>query len=143
MEKTTQNQNHLENSKKVQHEWVFLAINKDLIAKRTGEYILVKLAYGYSAIISAKFLRKKESETHIFASCPYDYKIKVRQTKYDVDTEKWVVVEEKTKYPKQISWDLHVIEEQLKNGQDLKSILEYQNLDVDTDQKVPSDPLPF
>lgn len=135
-----QNQNPLENSNKT---WVFVAIRKDLIAKRTNEYVLIKLAYGYSAIINAKFVRAKESDTHIFASMPYDYKIKVRQTQYSLEHKQFDVVDEKTKYPKQIKWDLHIIDEQLARGQDLKTILEYQNLDVDTEQKVPDDNLPF
>ena len=141
-ETQNQNQNHLENSNK--KEWVFVAIRKDLIAKRTKEYVLVKLAYGYSAIINAKFIRAKESDTHIFASMPYDYKIKVRQTEYSTDNKKWNVVDERTKFPKQIRWDLHCIDVQLKEGQELNTILEYQNLDVDTDEPVPpSDKLPF
>lgn len=149
MEKQTPNQNPSENLKKKENStqennWVFLAIKKDLIAKRTKEYVLVKLAYGYSAIISAKFIRNKESDTHIFASVPYDYKIKVRQTAYDTANKRWVVVDEKTKYAKQVKWDLHVIDEQLKNGQELSSILEYQNLDVDTEEPVPAtENLPF
>ena len=140
-EPKTTNQNHLENSKS--KGWVFLAIRKDLIAKRTDSYVLVKLAYGWSAIISAKFLRKKESDTHIFASCPYDYKITMRQTQYSLEHKQFDIVDEKTKFPKQIKWDLYVIEQQLKAGQDLKTILDYQDLNVDTEQPVPSDKLPF
>ena len=133
----------MENSTQ-KNNWVFLAIRKGLIAKRTKEYVLIKLPYGYSAIINAKFIRAKESDEKIFASVPYDYKIKVRQTAYDTANEKWVVVDERTKYAKQISWDLYVVEQQLKNGQELSSILEYQNLDVDTDKPVPAtENLPF
>ena len=133
----------MENSTQ-KNNWVFLAIRKDLIAKRTDKFVLIKLAYGYSAIINAKFIRNKESETHIFASVPYDYKINVRQTAFNPNENKWVIADEKTRYAKQISWDLHIIEEQLKNGQELSSILEYQNLDVDTEQPVPAtENLPF
>lgn len=133
----------MENSTQ-KNNWVFLAIRKDLIAKRTDKFVLIKLAYGYSAIINAKFIRNKESDTHIFASVPYDYKINVRQTAFNPNENKWVIADEKTRYAKQISWDLHIIEEQLKNGQELSSILEYQNLDVDTEQPVPAtENLPF
>ena len=145
MNEKNQNQNHLDNSKKneTNNEWVFVAIRKELVAKRTKEYVLIKLPYGYSAIINAKFIRKKESDTHIFASMPYNYKINVRQTQFSTDNKKWNVVDEKTKYPRQLSWDLHVLEEQLSRGQELKSILEYQDLNVKTDEPVPSDALPF
>lgn len=132
--KENQNQNHLENSKKNEKEWVFVAIRKSLIAKRTEDYVLVKLPYGYSAIINGKFIRKKESDDFIYASMPYDYKINTRQTEYDVTTKQWNVVDEKVRFPRQISWTLHVLEEQLKSGQKLEDILAYSNLEVDTDK---------
>lgn len=149
MENKITNQNPSANSKKVENStqknnWVFLAIRKDLIAKRTDKFVLIKLAYGYSAIINAKFIRAKETDDKIFASLPYDYKINVRQTAFDTTKNEWVVVDERTKYAKQISWDLYVIEQQLKNGQELSSILEYQNLDVDTEKPIPAtENLPF
>ena len=132
MKKENQNQNHLENSKT--NDWVLVAIRKELIAKRTDDYVLVKLAYGYSVIISAKFLRKKEGEEFIYASLPYDYKINARQTEYAVEDQKWHIVGERTLYPRQLTWELHVVEEQLKNGQKLEDILAYSNLDVNTDE---------
>ena len=61
-----------------------MPVNKELVAKRTEDYLLVKLPYGYSAIISSKFLRKKETDEMLYCSMPYDYKIKTRQTEYDV-----------------------------------------------------------
>lgn len=113
---------------------MFVAIRKDLIAKRTEDYVLIKLPYGYSAIISAKFLRKKESETHIFASLPYDYKIKERQTEYDTESKQWNVVDTREVYAKQLTWELFVLEKMLKNGQKLEDVLAYSNLNVDTDK---------
>lgn len=92
------------------------------------------MPYGYSAIINGKFLRKKESDEFVYASLPYDYKISVRQTEYDAESKEWHVVDEKTMFPRQITWSLHVLEEQLKNGQKLEDILAYCNLDVDTDK---------
>ncbi len=129
--KENQNQNHLENSKK--NDWVLVAIRKSLIAKRTEDYLLVKLAYGYSVIISAKFLRKKESEEFVYASLPYDYKINARQTELGEDKH-WHIVDERNLFPRQLTWELHVVEEQLKDGQPLEDILAYSNLDVDTDK---------
>ena len=96
--------------------------------------MLVKLAYGYSVIINSKFLRKKESEEFVYASMPYDYKISARQTEYDTQSKKWHITDERTLYPRQLSWELHVVEEQLKNGQNLEDILNYSNLNVDTDE---------
>ena len=132
--KEQKNQNHLENSKTTTNDWVFVAIRKSLIAKRTETYVLVKLAYGYSVIINSKFLRKKESEEFVYASLPYDYKISARQTEYDTESKKWHITDERTLYPRQLSWELHVVEEQLKNGQKLEDILNYSNLNVDTDE---------
>ena len=132
--KEQKNQNHLENSKTTTNDWVFVAIRKELIAKRTETYVLVKLAYGYSVIINSKFLRKKESEGFVYASMPYDYKISARQTKYDTESKKWHITDERTLYPRQLSWELHVVEEQLKNGQNLEDILNYYNLNFDTDE---------
>ena len=127
-----ENQNHLENSKK--NDWVFVPIRKTLVAQRTSNYVLVKLAYGYSVIINTKFLRRKESDEFIYASLPYDYKINARQTEYDVESKEWHIVDERNLYPRQLTWELHVIEEQLKNGQKLEDILKYSNLDVDTEE---------
>ena len=92
------------------------------------------MPYGYSAIINGKFLRKKESDEFVYASLPYDYKISVRQTEYDTESKEWHVVDEKTMFPRQITWSLHVLEEQIKSGQKLEDILAYCNLDVDTDK---------
>jgi len=130
--KENQNQNPLENSKK--QDWVLVAIRKSLIAKQTEDYLLVKLAYGYSVIISTKFLRKKETEEFVYASLPYDYKINARQTEYAIEDKKWHIVDERNLYPRQLTWELHVVEEQLKNGQKLEDILAYSNLDVNTDE---------
>lgn len=113
---------------------MFVPIRKELIAKRTDTFVLVKLAYGYSVIINSKFLRKKETQEFIYASLPYDYKINARQTEYDVETKQWHIVDERNLYPRQLTWELHVVEEQLKNGQKLEDILNYSNLDVDTDE---------
>ena len=69
----TSNQNPSENSKK--KDWVLVVIRTLLIVKRTENYVLFKLPNGYSAIINAKFLRKKEHEDKIFLSVPENYEI--------------------------------------------------------------------
>ena len=120
-----ENQNHLENSN--ENNWVFVAIRKDLIAKRTDDYVLVKLSSGYSVIINAKFLRKKEGENHIYASMPYDYKIKARQTEYVVEDKKWHTTDERDIFPRQLTWQLHLVEKELENGKELVNILEYND----------------
>ena len=126
-------QNHSENSNK--KDWVFVPIRKELIVKRTNDYVLVKMPYGYSAIISGKFVRQKESDTHIYTSMPYNYKIKERQTEYDTTTKKWNVVDERQVYPRQFSWELHIVDEFIKEGkQPLEDLLAYSNLNVDTDK---------
>lgn len=132
MNEMKNNQNHLEGSK--EKDWVFLAIKKVLIAKRTDQFVLVKLSYGQSAIINAKFLRKKESEEYIYASLPYDYKISIRQTEFALEDSKWHVVSEKTIFPRQLHWELYFIDKCVKEGKDLKELLEYSNLEVDTDE---------
>lgn len=128
----TSNQNPSENSKK--KDWVLVAIRTLLIAKRTENYVLFKLPNGYSAIINAKFLRKKENENYVYASLPYDYQVKIRQTKLGED-KKWHVIDEQTIFPRQLTWRLHTIEEELKNGNALEDILAYS--------VVPNDNLPF
>lgn len=66
---------------------------------------------------------------------PYDYKIKERQTEFDPATKKWNVVDEREVYPRQFSWDLHIVEEFVKKGeQPLEDLLAYSNLNVDTDK---------
>lgn len=66
---------------------------------------------------------------------PYDYKIKERQTEYDTTTKAWNVVDERQVYPRQFSWELHLVEEFIKEGkQPLEDLLAYSNLNVDTDK---------
>ena len=74
--------------------WVFIPVEKTRVLKREETYVLLKLNDHISAIISSRFVRKKESDTHIFMSVPQDYKIKVRYTEFDEETKRYVVKEE-------------------------------------------------
>lgn len=48
------------------------------ILKRTDSYVLLDVDGVASGIISAKFLRKKETDEMVFFSVPADYEIKCR-----------------------------------------------------------------
>lgn len=64
--------------KEGQEEWVFLPVSKKHIIKRTDTYVLIDVDGVASGIISAKFLRKKETEDMLFFSVPATYEIKCR-----------------------------------------------------------------
>ena len=61
--------------KRETREWVFIPLLKKHILKRTDTYILFDVDGVASGIISAKFLRKKETEDFIFLSVPADYEV--------------------------------------------------------------------
>lgn len=65
-----QNQNQKQNN-----EWVFIPILKENIYKRTDKYVLFDLDGNASAIVSSKFLRKKESEEYVYLSLPQNFTI--------------------------------------------------------------------
>lgn len=94
MMKQEQNQNATQ-GKENTTRWVFIPCPKEDVLKREDTYVLLKLSENASAIISSKFVRAKESETHIFLSIPEDYKIKVRLSKHNPKTNKYEVVSEK------------------------------------------------
>ncbi len=57
--------------------------------KRTDTYILFDVDGIASGIISAKFLRKKETDEMVFLSVPEDYEVNVRVREKDLKTGKW------------------------------------------------------
>lgn len=57
-------------------------MKKENIIKRTTNYVLFDVDGSASAIINAKFLRKKESEDAVFFSVPADYKVTCRVKEY-------------------------------------------------------------
>lgn len=111
-----------------------MVIRKCLIIKRTNNYVAFKLPNGYTSIISSKFIRSKETDSYIYLSLPYDYKVNVRQTYYNLDKKEYVVNDERTIYPRQLTWQLHRIEEHLKEGKALEDLLEYNSLEVNDDK---------
>ena len=62
-----------------QEEWVFIPLSKKHILKRTDAYVLLDVDGIASGIISAKFLRKKETEDMVFFSVPATYATDVRE----------------------------------------------------------------
>lgn len=68
-------------------------MKKENIIKRTTNYVLFDVDGSASAIINAKFLRKKESEDAIFFSVPADYKVTCRVKEYK-EGKGWQVVKE-------------------------------------------------
>ena len=143
MPEPKQNQNLSENGKKSETRWVFIAIPKSLVAKRTESFTLIKLARGWSAIINSLFVRNKETEDTIYVSIPHDYKVKFRRTMYNLDVKKFVITEETTGK----AWDL------LKNVKGCKDLVEsgykveeiiQPDFQVDSDElSLPDDELPF
>lgn len=76
-------------NKTTKNEWVFIPVRKDTILKRTETYVLFKVSERATAIISSKFVRKKENEDFIFVSLPQDYKVNWRMTQYNQTTRKY------------------------------------------------------
>lgn len=94
MMKQEQNQNATQ-GKENTTRWVFIPVAKTNVLKREETYALLKIGANATAIISSKFVRAKESETHIFLSIPEDYKIKVRLSKVNQKTHRYEVAKEK------------------------------------------------
>ena len=94
MMKQEQNQNNAQ-GKENTTRWVFIPVAKENVLKREETYALLKIGANATAIISSKFVRTKESDTHIFLSVPEDYKIKVRLSKVNQKTHRYEVAEEK------------------------------------------------
>ena len=80
-----QNQNLLEGEK---NEWVFIPLLKAHILKRTDTYVAFLVDGIASGIISAKFLRKKETETMVYFSVPATYEVNCRVREFV--NGKWV-----------------------------------------------------
>ena len=66
-----------QNTERKETKWIFLPLLKAHIYKRTDTYILFDVDGIASGIISAKFLRKKETEDMVYFSLPEDYEINV------------------------------------------------------------------
>ena len=88
-------QTNQENTKK---EWVFLPLLKTNVLKRTDTYVLIDIDGTASGIISAKFLRKKETDDKVFFSIPEDYEINCRVR--ELKDMKWVTTKEFKVNPK-------------------------------------------
>lgn len=58
--------------------WVFIPLLKGHILKRTDGYVLFDVDGTASGIISAKFLRKKETDDMVFFSVPAEYEVSCR-----------------------------------------------------------------
>lgn len=73
--------------------WVFIPLVKKHIIKRTDKYVLFKINNsGSSAIVSASFIRKKETDKFIYLSLPETYEVNCRTTEFK--NGKWVVTNE-------------------------------------------------
>lgn len=62
--------------------WVLLPIFKSNVLKKTEKYVLFDVDGSASAIINAKFLRKKEHDNYIFVSIPANFEITCRVKEY-------------------------------------------------------------
>ena len=71
-------------------DWVLLAINKEKIIRRTNDYVLLQVI-DYTAIVSSKFVRAKESDTHIYVSVPKDYKFTIKRTEINPTSHRYEV----------------------------------------------------
>lgn len=58
--------------------WVFIPLLKKHVLKRTDKYVLIDVDGVASAIINAKFLRKKESDDMLYFSLPETYELNCR-----------------------------------------------------------------
>lgn len=76
---------------KSKQQWVFVPLMKKHIIKRTDSYVLFSVNEKASAIVSAKFVRAKESEEFIYLSLPEDYEVSWR-VNAQAKNNKWVVV---------------------------------------------------
>ena len=102
-------------------KWVLLALPKTCVIKRTKDYLLFDVDGQASGIVSAKFIRAKESDTHLFVSLPENYEVNCRVNEPD----------EKGKYRTIKTYVIKAI--------DLKAVIkQHEKL-----SSVPSDELPF
>ena len=67
--------NQEKQEKEICKEWVFIALSKRHIIKRTDTYILFDVDGVASGIVNAKFIRKKESEDMLYLSLPATYEV--------------------------------------------------------------------
>ena len=58
--------------------WILVALPKKAVIKRTETYLLFDVDGQASGIVSSKFIRNKESETHLFISMPCEYEVNCR-----------------------------------------------------------------
>lgn len=69
--------------------WVFVPVHKSRVIKVLEKAIIVAIEENVSTILPRVFMRKKETETHIFFSVPADFNINVRYETYDMNTKKY------------------------------------------------------
>lgn len=62
-----------------------IALPKKCVIKRTDKYLLFDVDGQASGIVSAKFIRAKESDTHLFISLPADYEVNCRVNERDAN----------------------------------------------------------
>ena len=79
------NNEQLENQER---EWVFIPLLKKHVIKRTDTYLLFDLDGIATGIVSAKFIRKKETDDFVFLSLPPEYEVNCRTR--TLENGKWV-----------------------------------------------------
>ena len=102
--------------------WILIALPKTCEIKRTETYLLFDVDGQASGIVSAKFIRKKESDTHLFISMPEEYEVNCRVREPDQNGK------------------FRTIKEYVIKAKDLRSVVRaYEK----KSKQVPEDTLPF
>lgn len=78
MKKNAQKQTTPVKEEKANTGWILIALPKKCVIKRTETYLLFDVDGQASGIVSSKFIRNKESETHLFISLPETYEVNCR-----------------------------------------------------------------
>ena len=123
-------ENQTQNPSVKENTWVFIPILKSQVAKRTKDYALIKLSRGISVIISAKFIRAKETEDTIFVSLPPDYTIDWQRTRYNPQSKKYEVEQVGVYFPDLLLNEVKIVRQCLKEGKELKEIFDYDFSDL-------------
>lgn len=69
--------------------WVFVPVHKTRIIKELEKAFLIQIDENVSTILPKVFLRKKQTETHLFFSIPADFNIGVRYSTYNMDKKRY------------------------------------------------------
>ena len=123
MNKATTNQTPNQNPS--ESNWIFIPVTKELIAKRTDKYVLIKLPCGRSAILNSVFLRKKETEQKVFLSIPEDYEITFRRTRYNPTAKKFEIVDEVNSNARELLDEIKYYNQCVKEGHETAEILDF------------------